>query len=225
MELSCNNNNLVTLESDYDISKQLEETNSKFREDIWILGGWHGIAALVILTRGILNVSTIRSFDIDPSCENIADTLLNNWVWQSWKFKAFTRDCNTLDYKSREFPTPSLIINTSCEHFDKMDWFDNIPNGEVIIPHICNNVGGWGAGFVVPLGRHYPDAKKSYKNLKNYDYVRYGFQPFKGQLNLPLDGDISLKNKAYHSGTFGVLKKVFMDFNGFEPWIIGGRTN
>jgi glycosyltransferase involved in cell wall biosynthesis len=57
------------------------------------------------------------------------------------------------------------------------------------------------------------------EHLKNYDYVRYGYQVFRGQLNLPLDGFLPLKNKAYHAGTFGVLKKVFIDFNGFEPWI------
>lgn len=57
------------------------------------------------------------------------------------------------------------------------------------------------------------------KHLKNYEYVRYGFQAFKGELTLPLDGDIPLKNKVYHAGTFGIRKNIFMDFNGFEPWI------
>jgi hypothetical protein len=35
-------------------------------------------------------------------------------------------------------------------------------DGTVVIPHICNNVGGWGAGFVVPLGRHFPESRKQY---------------------------------------------------------------
>lgn len=42
----------------------------------------------------------------------------------------------------------------------------NLTNDEnkpaIIIPHVCNNLGAWGAGFVVPLGQHYPDAKESY---------------------------------------------------------------
>ncbi len=32
----------------------------------------------------------------------------------------------------------------------------------ILIPHVCNNVGAWGAGFVVPLGRQYPLAKSEY---------------------------------------------------------------
>lgn len=35
-------------------------------------------------------------------------------------------------------------------------------NTPIIVPHICNNQGAWGAGFVVPLGRHYPKAKACY---------------------------------------------------------------
>ena len=36
-------------------------------------------------------------------------------------------------------------------------------NELVLLPHICNNVGGFGAGFVVPLSKHYPKAKSVYK--------------------------------------------------------------
>lgn len=31
-----------------------------------------------------------------------------------------------------------------------------------MIVHICNNVGAWGAGFVVPLGKRYPMTKAGY---------------------------------------------------------------
>mgnify|MGYP002784725766 FL=1 len=33
----------------------------------------------------------------------------------------------------------------------------------VLIPHICNDIGAWGAGFVVPLGKAYPLAKERYQ--------------------------------------------------------------
>jgi hypothetical protein len=41
---------------------------------------------------------------------------------------------------------------------------DDMPEHAVIIPHVCNDMGAWGAGFVVPLGRKYPDAQKGYKD-------------------------------------------------------------
>lgn len=37
-----------------------------------------------------------------------------------------------------------------------------------IIAHVCNNMGGWGSGFVVPLGRNYPKAREEYYNNTSY---------------------------------------------------------
>lgn len=36
-----------------------------------------------------------------------------------------------------------------------------------LIVHCCNTLGAWGAGFVVPLGKRYPQAKESYKAYIN----------------------------------------------------------
>lgn len=41
-------------------------------------------------------------------------------------------------------------------------------NCNVLVPHVCNNQGGWGAGFVIPLGRNYPLAKSQYLTLDSY---------------------------------------------------------
>jgi len=38
----------------------------------------------------------------------------------------------------------------------------NPESKNTIICHIVNSVGAWGAGFVVPLGKKYPEAKQSY---------------------------------------------------------------
>ena len=42
------------------------------------------------------------------------------------------------------------------------------PNAPIIIAHVCNNTGSWGAGFVIPLGDKYPKAKNNYINKNNY---------------------------------------------------------
>jgi hypothetical protein len=92
-----------------------------------IYGGWYGILAFLLLSRGKFTVNKIRSFDKDPLCQPIADSINENWVWQDWKFKSFTEDCNTLE------STADLIINTSTEHFESKQWFDNIDQGTRII--------------------------------------------------------------------------------------------
>jgi hypothetical protein len=89
-----------------------------------IYGGWYGVTAFLLLSRDF-PVKRICSFDVDPSCEPIADMINENWVIKEWQFKAFTADCNS------QLPEgiPDLIINTSTEHFESSAWFDNIPEG------------------------------------------------------------------------------------------------
>jgi O-acetyl-ADP-ribose deacetylase (regulator of RNase III) len=41
--------------------------------------------------------------------------------------------------------------------------------GQKIITHCCNNVGAWGAGFVLALSRRWPHVEQAYRNLKSYD--------------------------------------------------------
>lgn len=94
----------------------------------YIYGGWYGITAFLLLSRGRFQVNKIRSLDLDPTCESIADMINENWVWQDWKFKAFTQDCNNYQGQYGD-----LIINTSTEHFESMDWFDSIPKGTRVI--------------------------------------------------------------------------------------------
>lgn len=109
--------------------KELEKVIGGDPKIIWVLGGWYGLSSLLLLSREILPIKHIRSFDIDPSCEPVADALLENWVWQKWKFKSFTADCNILKYDE----CPNIVINTSTEHFDSQQWFENIPNNTTIV--------------------------------------------------------------------------------------------
>jgi len=47
------------------------------------------------------------------------------------------------------------------------------PGGTVgmvkIIPHVCNSLGKWGAGFVLAVSKAYPDAEKAYRDATSYD--------------------------------------------------------
>lgn len=94
-----------------------------------IYGGWYGVLAFLLLSREKFKVNNIRSYDVDPACENIADMFNENWVFQEWKFKAFTADCNLLEWDT----SVDLVINTSTEHFSSLDWWNNIPLGTRVI--------------------------------------------------------------------------------------------
>lgn len=40
-----------------------------------------------------------------------------------------------------------------------------------LIPHCCNNRGGWGSGFVLPLARRFPKARHAYLNWFSEDTI------------------------------------------------------
>lgn len=58
------------------------------------------------------------------------------------------------------------------------DLFDFVPGRlptteqDVFIPHVCNNCGLWGKGFVVPLGKKWPAVKQKYRQA----YINGPFQ-------------------------------------------------
>jgi len=88
-----------------------------------VYGGWHGLVSFLLLSREKFQVNRIESFDMDPSCEAIANLINENWLKQG-KFNAYTEDCNI-----PMLGIPDLVINTSTEHFSSLAWFDKIPKG------------------------------------------------------------------------------------------------
>jgi hypothetical protein len=97
---------------------------------ILCLGGWYGITNFILCSRERLNIESYRSLDIDPNVEVNADNINNFWEWQNWKFKAITDDANTYQYWPDDFNT---VINTSVEHIETHQWYDNIPDGYFVV--------------------------------------------------------------------------------------------
>jgi len=121
---------------------------------IWIMCGWIGsLAYLMFRKKTYLNFTSIRSFDIDPICADLADILNRQEVKQDWAFKASTADVMDLNYDDhfwytkksdgsmeREFGSADTIINTSCEHLQDFDsWFARIPDNKLVILQCSNH--------------------------------------------------------------------------------------
>lgn len=110
---------------------------------IWIYGGWQGVMGFILLSRQAsrtdFQIERIRSFDIDNQATEVANQICENWVWREWTFRAFTKDCDQLKHgelqpaEQAEYgPSPTIVINTSVEHFDNRNWFENIPEGTIV---------------------------------------------------------------------------------------------
>lgn len=112
----------------------------------FLCAGWYGALATMLFESKI-PVTKIRSFDIDPSCVDIAEIFNKPWVLNNWQFKATTADIMDIDYTYYSYKTirsngsecdmydrPNTIINTSCEHIENFkEWYDKIPNGVLVI--------------------------------------------------------------------------------------------
>jgi hypothetical protein len=93
-----------------------------------IHGGWVGTLASMLFQSDV-PVTSIRSIDIDPSCESIA-TNMNKIEEMVGKFRAVTADMCEIRSDA------DVIINTSCEHItqDQYDlWLSGMPYNSLFV--------------------------------------------------------------------------------------------
>jgi len=93
-----------------------------------IYGGWVGVLSSMLFQSG-LPVKTLRSIDIDASCQSIA-TMMNKGEEIQGRFTAVTG--NMCDIPS----DADIVINTSCEHvtqeqFNK--WMSNVSSSSILV--------------------------------------------------------------------------------------------
>jgi hypothetical protein len=93
-----------------------------------IHGGWVGVLASMLFQSDIY-VTKIRSVDIDPVCEPIAN-MMNKKEEMTGMFKAVTADMCSIRSDA------DVIINTSCEHItqDQYDlWLSGMPHNSLLV--------------------------------------------------------------------------------------------
>lgn len=159
------------------LCEQLENVFDKI-DTIWIYGGWYGLTALLLRTRDRIEIGKIHSYDLDPACESVADMINENWVIKNWQFKAFTVDCNGLEPQPE---SPDLIINTSTEHFESMEWWDRIPQGTSVavqgnnMPHEDHHVH---TKNLRQFEKMYPLSETFFKGQLDFVYPDWKFTRF-----------------------------------------------
>jgi hypothetical protein len=118
---------------------------------VYVVGGWLGMLGPLMFSEPKLKLEKIRSFDIDPKCQPIADQINIEHVIFNWTYKAITKDMFQIDYEEHVYDIPlpgqkaaqmverpDTIINTSCDHIaDFEKWWEMIPKGKIVV--IQNN--------------------------------------------------------------------------------------
>lgn len=96
--------------------------------NIVIYGGWNGVLASILFNSNIA-AQHITSVDIDPVCEDIANTVNKRHEIQG-KFSAVTADM--CEYTNNA----DVVINTSCEHVTQEQyeqWLSNQPDDAIFV--------------------------------------------------------------------------------------------
>lgn len=92
---------------------------------------------------------------------------------------------------------------------------------DVIIAHVANNLGKWGKGFVLPLGRAYPEVEKVYKKWFK-DNQPYPFELGRNQFVHVIDGEpnVYVANMVAQDGIMTRAtekeKKVYLDYAALQ---------
>lgn len=114
---------------------------------VFLCAGWYGTLATMLFESKKIHLDKIRSFDIDPTCWQIAESINKPWVMNEWQFKSTTQDIHDINFSEHTYSTlrsngterelfdsPNTIINTSCEHIENWsDWWNKIPKGKMCI--------------------------------------------------------------------------------------------
>ena len=136
------------LQSKLWVIEELEKINKPLGT-VFLCAGWYGILATMIFESTKLQVKSIRSFDIDETTVDIAETFNKLWFVNDWRFKALTMTILDINYEvlpwqywsnknnRLSYPitdTPDTIINTSCEHITEFDsWYNMLPKGKLLV--------------------------------------------------------------------------------------------
>ena len=142
--------------------------NVKKVVNIDIHGGWVGVLASMLFQSDIY-IKHIRSVDIDPTCESIAN-MMNKKEEIAGMFRAVTSDMCEIRSDA------DVIINTSCEHItqDQYElWVSGMPRNSLLVLQ-SNNYN---------INEHVRIAN----NLDEFkDQCQLGSILYAGELDLPL---------------------------------------
>jgi hypothetical protein len=132
-----------------------------------IHGGWNGVLASMLFQSDVY-VTTIRSVDIDHTCESIA-TMMNKKEEMAGRFRAITADMCEIRSDA------DVIINTSCEHItqDQYDlWLSGMPYDSLLVLQ-SNNY-------------DIPEHVRTAKSLEEFKQQCHVNVLWSGELELPL---------------------------------------
>jgi len=93
-----------------------------------ILGSWYNILGFILLNRNPSKFGCIHGLDINQDAIKIANKLCDAWMIEpNCKIQNLCVDVQNYDLNYYD-----VIISTSCEDIENMNWFQNIPKDKLV---------------------------------------------------------------------------------------------
>lgn len=110
------------------LMKELAKINPSI-STVYILGSWFGNLALYMTLDPMVQVKKIINIETDQSMLDQSKRMLDRIGARNVEY--MNKDANTLDY--RQLGTNGVVINCSLTDMDGTDWFQNIPDGTLVV--------------------------------------------------------------------------------------------
>lgn len=113
---------------------ELSKIKNQF-DTIYVLGSWYGNAGLMLSMDPRFEFEKIINVEIDRPMLAVSQKLAK--LSNERRIEPMLKDANSLDY--RQLGPDGLVVNFSCTNIQGSNWFDNIPDGTMVLISGRNN--------------------------------------------------------------------------------------
>ena len=110
------------------LMKELAKINPSI-STAYILGSWFGNLALYMTLDPVIQVKKIINVETNRTMLDQSERMLDHVGARNVEY--MLKDANTLDY--RQLGADGVVINCSLTDMDGTDWFQNIPDGTLVV--------------------------------------------------------------------------------------------
>lgn len=113
------------------LADELARIDNKFG-NVYVLGSWYGNLSIILFKERDIQFNTLYNVDVERTALEQGQALADELGMAN--IKSLHRNANYIEYNQ-----PSLVINTSVNNMENAGWFDNIPQGTLVVLQSRNN--------------------------------------------------------------------------------------
>lgn len=112
------------------LADELAKIKTKF-DTVYVLGSWYGNMGVILFQERNIKFNRMYNVDVNRASLELGQELVKDF---GLDIQAIQANANYLTYNK-----PSLVINTSVNNIENAGWFENIPQGTLVVLQSRNN--------------------------------------------------------------------------------------